>query len=68
MGKTLAQLDNLILDAVISGKPKCGDCSKWLNRKECPREHGIHTGGPSMNDASCGQFAAPTSQERKAND
>lgn len=36
----------------------CGDCSKWMKRSDCPREHNVNgqTRGPSMSAPVCREF------------
>jgi hypothetical protein len=40
---------------------RCGDCSKWMNHRQCPQETGSGSSGvsrgPSMNSNPCRQFA-----------
>lgn len=49
-----------IADAIASAWPKCGECSKWMKSRECPREHNVKgmSRGPSSGDGACDKFVA----------
>lgn len=49
-----------ITDALASCLPRCGECSKWMKSRECPREKNVNgwTRGPSSGDVTCDSFVA----------
>jgi hypothetical protein len=40
-------------------KVTCGDCSRWMKSRECPRERNVNgwNRGPSCEDVPCGIFS-----------
>jgi hypothetical protein len=47
-------------------KVTCGDCSRWMKSRECPRERNVNgwNRGPSCEDLPCGIFSESASSTK----
>jgi hypothetical protein len=55
----LAQLRDKVVVALNVDRRECGNCSHWMNSRECPREKNTNgrRSGPSMSSAACDKFS-----------
>lgn len=59
----ITQLKDMVTEARISARLRCGSCHFWMKSRECPRERNVDgmSRGPSCEAPVCGTFLQTTS-------